>query len=89
MSIWDYVQLLCDGDGDEQVEVQPDSEAYWEAIGEAMEAHEILQPQQSSRTATNTTPRELFYEDFESGNKEVEYEEGEQESDRVQVRVDC
>ncbi|GJS00900.1 hypothetical protein Tco_0317408 [Tanacetum coccineum] len=82
----------CDGDGnrngDEEVEVQ-DQEAHWEVIGEAMEADEYLQPRQSSRTTTKTTPRELFDEEFESGNEEVVYEEGEYESDGVKIIEDC
>ncbi|PWA93204.1 hypothetical protein CTI12_AA073670 [Artemisia annua] len=78
-----------DRDGDEEVEVQPDSEAHWEAVGEAIEADEYRQPRKSSRTATKTTRRELFDEDFESGSEEVVYEEGEYQSDGVQIREDC
>ncbi|GJY97131.1 hypothetical protein Tco_0514041, partial [Tanacetum coccineum] len=82
----------CDGDGnrdgDEEVEVQ-DQKAHWEVIGEATEADEYLQPRQSYRTTTKTTPRELFDEEFESGSEEVVYEEGEYESDGVQIMEDC
>ncbi|GKF55427.1 hypothetical protein Tco_0165767 [Tanacetum coccineum] len=31
-------------DGDEEVLIEPDSEAHWEVIGEAMKADEYLQP---------------------------------------------
>ena len=75
----------CDGDGDKEAEVQTDSEAHWEAVGAAMEADEYLQPRQSSRTATKTTPRELFDDDFESGSEEEIYEEGDYESDGVNI----
>ncbi|GJR08674.1 ribonuclease H-like domain-containing protein [Tanacetum coccineum] len=85
----------CDGDGnrdgDKEVEVQDqqDQEAQWEVIGEFMEVDEYLQPRQSSRTTTKTTPRELFDEEFESGNEEIVYEEGEYESDGVKIIEDC
>ncbi|PWA91783.1 hypothetical protein CTI12_AA088310 [Artemisia annua] len=76
--------------GDEEVEVQPDSEAHWQAVGDAMEADEYLQPRQSSRTATKPTQRQLFYDDFESGSEqEVVYEEGEYESDGDYIRENC
>ncbi|GJU68505.1 putative transcription factor/ chromatin remodeling BED-type(Zn) family protein [Tanacetum coccineum] len=84
----------CDGDGnrnkDEEVEVQDqqDQEVQWEVIGEAMEADEYLQPQQSSRTTTKTTQRELFDEEFEFGSEEVVYEEGDYESDGVEIIED-
>ncbi|GKC24534.1 hypothetical protein Tco_1026684 [Tanacetum coccineum] len=55
----------------------------------AMEADEYLQLQKSSRTTTKTTPRELFDEEFKSGSEEVVYEEGEYESDGVQIMEDC
>ena len=76
--------------GDEEVEVQPDSDAHWQAVGDAMEADEYLQPRQSSRTATKPTQRELFDDDFESGSEEeVVYEEGEYESDGDYIRENC
>ncbi|PWA87068.1 hypothetical protein CTI12_AA135510 [Artemisia annua] len=49
--------------------IEKKMKAHWEAVGEAMEADENLQPRKSSRTATKTT-RELFDEDFESGREE-------------------
>ncbi|GJT28334.1 hypothetical protein Tco_0908609 [Tanacetum coccineum] len=84
----------CDGDGNrngaEEVEVQDQQDqAHWEVIGEAMEADEYLQPQQSSRTTTKRTPRELFDEEFESGSEEVVYEEGEYELGGVKIIEDC
>jgi hypothetical protein len=85
MIAWLKNGLLIGGDGDKEAEVQTDSEAHWEAVGEAMEADEYLQPRQSSRTATKTTPRELFDDDFESGSEEEIYEEGEYESDGVNI----
>ncbi|GJY62427.1 hypothetical protein Tco_0463084 [Tanacetum coccineum] len=84
-----------DGDGnrnrDEEVEVQDqqDQEVQWEVIGEAMEADEYLQPRQSSRTTTKTTQRELFDEEFEFGSEEVVYEEGDYESDGVEIIEGC
>lgn len=82
----------CDGDrnGNEEVEteVEPDSEAHWEAVGEAMEADKYLQPRQTSRTAAQTAPRELFDDDFESGSEEEVYEEGEYESDGINIIQD-
>ncbi|GKB27619.1 UvrD-like helicase, ATP-binding domain, P-loop containing nucleoside triphosphate hydrolase [Tanacetum coccineum] len=44
-----------------------------------------IQPQQSSRTTTKTTPRELFDEEFESRSEKVVYAEGEYESDGVKI----
>ncbi|GJS65228.1 hypothetical protein Tco_0679792 [Tanacetum coccineum] len=81
-------EWIVECDGDEEVEVQ-DQEAQWEVIGEAMEADEYLQPRQSSRTTTKTTQREHFDEEFEFGSEEVVYEEGDYESDGVEIIEGC
>ncbi|PWA96007.1 hypothetical protein CTI12_AA029710 [Artemisia annua] len=82
----------CDGErngpNENEVQVEPDSEAHWEAVGEAMETDEYPQPRQSSRTATQTAPRELFDDDFKSESEEEVYEEGEYESDGMNIMED-